>query len=127
MPAELGRQGHEGTERTGGDGRTMATDLAVGGSSPSRRRGERRTARQLRPLLRAGRTVLHDLAIPQSRANGDHLLIGPPECSWSTPKPGAAGRITLAVDGSAWHNGHPLDQTLATVRWEAQQLAHPAT
>src|SRR6266545_3746525 len=34
-----------------------------------------------------------------------------------------AGTITLAVDGTAWHNGHPLDQTLATVRWEAQQLA----
>ena len=29
----------------------------------------------------------------------------------------------LAVDGSAWHNGYPLGQTLATVRWEAQQLA----
>jgi len=27
------------------------------------------------------------------------------------------------VDGSAWHNGHPLDGALATVRWEAQQLA----
>jgi len=41
-------------------------------------RGERRTARKLRPLLRAGWTVLHDVAIPQSRANADHLLIGPP-------------------------------------------------
>jgi hypothetical protein len=32
-------------------------------------RGERGTARALRPLLRAGWTVLHDLAIPHSRAN----------------------------------------------------------
>jgi hypothetical protein len=29
----------------------------------------------------------------------------------------------VALDGSAWHNGHPLAQTLATVRGEAQQLA----
>src|SRR6266540_2959771 len=32
MPVELGRQGREGMGRTRRDGRTMATDLAVGGS-----------------------------------------------------------------------------------------------
>jgi hypothetical protein len=85
-------------------------------------RGERRTARHLRPLLRAGWTVLHDLAIPSSRANGDHLLIGPPGVFLVDSK-AWHGRITQAVDGSAWHNGHPLDQAIATVRWEAQQLA----
>src|SRR6266498_3562016 len=36
MAVELGRQGRGGTERMGGDGRAMATDLAVGGSNPSR-------------------------------------------------------------------------------------------
>jgi hypothetical protein len=66
--------------------------------------------------------VLHDLAIPHSRANGDHLLIGPPGVFLIDSK-AWHGTITLAGDGSAWHNGHPLDQTLATVRWEAQQLA----
>ncbi len=85
-------------------------------------RGERRTARQLRKLVRAGWTVLHDLAIPQSRANGDHLLIGPPGVFLVDSK-AWHGHITMSVDGSASHNGHPLDQTLATVRWEAQQLA----
>ena len=85
-------------------------------------RGERRTARHLRKLALQGWTVLHDLAIPQSRANGDHLLIGPPGVFLVDSK-AWHGRITLAVDGSAWYNGHPLDQTLATVRWEAQQLA----
>src|SRR6266496_624199 len=35
-PVERGRRGRQGTGRTGGDGLTMATDLAVGGSSPSR-------------------------------------------------------------------------------------------
>src|SRR6266508_4597506 len=42
MPVELGRQGRAGTERTGGDGLAMATDLAVGGSSPSRRAPDQR-------------------------------------------------------------------------------------
>jgi Nuclease-related domain len=85
-------------------------------------RGERRTARHLKKLVRAGWTVLHDLAIPQSRANGDHLLIGPPGVFLVDSK-AWRGTITVSVDGSAWHNGHPLDQTLTTVSWEAQQLA----
>ena len=85
-------------------------------------RGERHTARSLRPLVRAGWTVLHDLAIPASRANGDHLLIGPPGVFLVDSK-AWHGRITLGIDGSAWHNGHPLAGALATVRWEAQQLA----
>ena len=85
-------------------------------------RGERRTARALRKLARAGWTVLHDVAVPGSRANGDHLLIGPPGVFLIDSK-AWHGHITQAVDGSAWHNGHPLDQTIATVRWEAQQLA----
>jgi hypothetical protein len=55
-------------------------------------------------------------------AGGDHLLIGPPGVFLIDSK-AWHGSITLAVDGSAWHNGHPLEQTLATVSWEAQQLA----
>jgi Nuclease-related domain len=39
--------------------------------------GERRTARLLGPLERHGWVVLHDLAVPGSRANLDHLVIGP--------------------------------------------------
>jgi hypothetical protein len=84
-------------------------------------RGERRTARRLRPLLREGWTVLHDVAIPASRANGDHVLVGPPGVFLVDSK-AWHGRITLGPDGSAWHNGHPMDGVLETVRWEAQQL-----
>jgi Nuclease-related domain len=43
--------------------------------------GERRTARLLSPLERQGWVVLHDLAVPGSRANIDHLVIGPGGCS----------------------------------------------
>ena len=39
--------------------------------------GERRTARLLAQLERHGWVVLHDLAVPGSRANIDHLAIGP--------------------------------------------------
>jgi hypothetical protein len=39
--------------------------------------GERRTARLLAPLERRGWAVLHDLAISGSKANIDHLVIGP--------------------------------------------------
>jgi Nuclease-related domain len=39
--------------------------------------GERRTARLLAALERHGWVVLHDLALPGSRANLDHLVIGP--------------------------------------------------
>ncbi len=84
-------------------------------------KGERRTARRLRPLLRAGWTVLHDVAIPASRANGDHLLIGPPGVFLVDSK-AWHGHIIMAPDGSAWHNGHPMDGVLETVRWEADQL-----
>ena len=84
--------------------------------------GERRTARALRKLVRQGWTVLHDVAIPGSRANGDHLLIGPPGVFLVDSK-AWHGTITQAIDGQASHNGHPLDQTIATVRWEAEQVA----
>ena len=39
--------------------------------------GERRTARLFAPLERRGWAVLHDLAIPGTAANIDHLVIGP--------------------------------------------------
>jgi hypothetical protein len=39
--------------------------------------GERRTARLLGPLERHGWVILHDLAVPRSRANLDHLAIDP--------------------------------------------------
>ncbi|MEU9837324.1 nuclease-related domain-containing protein [Streptosporangium sp. NPDC048047] len=39
--------------------------------------GERRTARALRRLERAGHLVLHDRALPRGKANVDHLVVGP--------------------------------------------------
>jgi hypothetical protein len=33
------------------------------------------------------------------------------------------GSIHQGADGLAWHNHYPLDRSLETVRWEAQQVS----
>jgi hypothetical protein len=83
-------------------------------------KGERRTARRLRRLGR-GWTVFHDLAIPGSRANADHLVIGPSGVFLIDSKH-YRGRLTLTPEGSLWYGHHPLTGVLATVRWEAAAL-----
>ncbi len=40
--------------------------------------GEERTAAALEPLIAVGFRILHDRRIPRSRANIDHLVVGPP-------------------------------------------------
>src|SRR6266540_3604508 len=83
-------------------------------------KGEQLTARRLRRLGRAW-TVFHDLAIPNSRANADHLVIGPPGVFLIDSKH-YRGRLTLTPEGSLWYGHHPLAGVLATVRWEAAVL-----
>jgi len=41
-------------------------------------KGERKTAAYLEPLLKRGFVVLHDRQLPGTRANLDHIAIGPP-------------------------------------------------
>jgi hypothetical protein len=84
-------------------------------------KGERLTARRLRRLGR-GWTVFHDLAVPGSRANADHLVIGPPGAFLIDSKH-YRGRLTLTPEGSLWYGYHPLASVLATVRWEAAVLS----
>jgi Nuclease-related domain len=83
-------------------------------------KGEQRTARRLRRLGCAW-TVFHDLAIPGSRANADHLAIGPTGVFLIDTK-SYRGRLTLTPEGSLWYGHHPLAGVLATVRWEATVL-----
>jgi hypothetical protein len=82
--------------------------------------GERRTARLLAPLERHGWTILHDLAIPVSPANLDHLAIGPGGVVLVDSKR-YRGRLWLDHDGFLWHGRHPLVSTLRTARWAADQ------
>jgi hypothetical protein len=80
--------------------------------------GERRTARLLDRLTRDGYVIFHDLAVPGSDANVDHLVIGPTGLFVIDSKQWT-GSVHQSADGLAWHNHYPLDRTLAMVRWEA--------
>jgi Nuclease-related domain len=84
--------------------------------------GERRTARLLDRLTRDGYVVFHDLAVPGSPANLDHLVIGPSGVFVIDSKQWT-GSVHQGTDGLVWHNHYPLDRTLETVRWEAQQVS----
>lgn len=81
--------------------------------------GEELTARLLAPLTSLGWVVLHDRRIPGSPANLDHLLVGA-RTVWIVDTKAWRGRIKLLGDGRLWYGRTPLDQILATMRWQAQ-------
>jgi len=83
--------------------------------------GERQTARLLNRLGRDGYVVLHDLAMPGSPANVDHLVIGPSGVFLIDSKQWT-GSVQQGADGLVWHNHYRLDRTLATIRWQAETL-----
>ena len=84
--------------------------------------GEMRTARLLEPLERRGWAVLHDLAVPRSQANIDHLVIGPGGVFVIDSKQ-YRGRLRLDSCGRLWHGRYPLAPTLRAVSFEADQAA----
>ena len=84
--------------------------------------GERRTARLLNPLERHGWVVLHDLAVPGSRANIDHLVIGPGGVFVIDSKH-YRGRLLLDGSGRLWHGRYPLAPTLHAMDFEADRAA----
>jgi Nuclease-related domain len=84
--------------------------------------GERRTARLLGPLEQLGWVVLHDLVDRGSRANIDHLAIGPGGIFVVDSKQ-YRGRLQLDGSGRLWHGRYPLAPTLQAVSLEADQAA----
>jgi hypothetical protein len=88
--------------------------------------GERRTARLLDPLERHGWAVLHDLAVPASRANIDHLVIGPGGVFVVDSKH-YRGRLRLDPSGRLWHGRYSLAPALRAVDFEADQAARVLT
>ena len=82
--------------------------------------GERRTARLLAPLERRGWAVLHDLAIPGSTANIDHLVIGPGGVLVIDSKQ-YRGRLWVDRNGMVWHGRRLLVSGLRRTLWEADQ------
>jgi hypothetical protein len=88
--------------------------------------GERRTARLLCQLERHGWAVLHDLAVPGSRANIDHLVIGPGGVFVIDSKQ-YRGRLQLDRFGRLWHGRYPLAPALGAVSFEADRAAQVLT
>jgi hypothetical protein len=83
--------------------------------------GKRRTARLLDRLTRDGYVVFHDLAVPGSDANLDHLVIGRSGVFVIDTKQWT-GEVRQGADGLVWHNHYCLDRTLEIVRWEADTV-----
>jgi hypothetical protein len=84
--------------------------------------GERRTARLLAGLERHRWVVLHDLAVPGSRANIDHLVIGPGGVFVIDSKQ-YRGRLRIDPSGRLWHGRYPLAPALRAVSFAADQAA----
>ncbi|MFE5730238.1 nuclease-related domain-containing protein [Streptomyces sp. NPDC056528] len=86
--------------------------------------GEQATARMLAPLARRGYAVLHDRAIPGSRANLDHLIAGPAGVLLIDSKNWRSKTARVTLTGGLLRYGR-YDQTkaLRTVVWEAEQAA----
>ena len=83
--------------------------------------GERHVACLLEPLVRQGWGVQHDLRVPGSKANIDHVVIGPPGVFVIDTKH-YRGRLRLSHDGLLWHGRTFLAPTLSATRWEADKL-----
>lgn len=82
--------------------------------------GERRTAAILSGLAAAGYVVLDDLAIPGSKANIDHVVIGPSGVVVVETK-AYTGRLQLS-DGTLWHGRFPLRRELSAAQFEADKV-----
>jgi hypothetical protein len=83
--------------------------------------GERHVARLLTPLDANGWTVLHDLRVPGSAANIDHVVIGLPGVFVVDAKR-YRGPLWLSHDGGLWHGRYPLAAALSATRWEADKV-----
>jgi hypothetical protein len=83
--------------------------------------GERHVARLLDPLVAHGWAVHHDLRVPGSNANVDHLLVGPPGVFVVDAKH-YSGHLRLSPQGQLWHGRALLAPTLSVTRWEAERL-----
>jgi Nuclease-related domain len=85
-------------------------------------RGERATARLLRRLARRGYAVFHDVGIPGTPANADHLLIGPAGVVLVDSKR-YTGTVSQTPDGRVWHNHYPMDQQLRALCLETEAIS----
>ncbi|MFE9391683.1 nuclease-related domain-containing protein [Streptomyces sp. NPDC006784] len=86
--------------------------------------GERATARLLAPLVGEGWSLLHDRALPGSRANVDHLVISPTGVVLVPDSKRWSARYELAVwEGRLWHGGRDVTDRLNGLRHETAAVA----
>ncbi|MDP4511842.1 nuclease-related domain-containing protein [Nonomuraea turcica] len=85
--------------------------------------GERATARRLRSLELAGYTVLHDRAVPRSRANIDHLVIGPTGVFVVDSKKWDRRTTIRSGGGALWVGRTPIDKITRSVAFEARAVS----
>jgi hypothetical protein len=84
--------------------------------------GERATARLLHRLERHGYTCFHDVAIPGTPANADHVVIGPGGVVLIDAKR-YTGRVWQTPDGRVWHNQYPMDRALRSLWFETAAIS----
>lgn len=82
--------------------------------------GEERLGLALDALEDHGYHVFHDLGIPRSKANIDHLVIGPTGVFVIDSK-NYSGTLTWSKN-TLWHGRFPLTKKLSTIRWEAGKV-----
>lgn len=119
-----GQVGHGGAGRSAGDrsARLRAEaerKLRLAEAYDRGRVGEEHTEVLLQALP-DGFRALHDRAIPGSRANIDHIVIGPTGVFVIDSK-NYSGRISVGK-GTVWSGRQPLTKKLQTTAWEAQQI-----
>jgi hypothetical protein len=81
---------------------------------------ERRTARALDRLSRAGYTVLHDRVLPDSAGNIDHLVLGP-SGAWVIESDAHRGPLRQDRAG-LWAGRVPLRAELALIQWMGDEI-----
>ncbi|MDH6128658.1 nuclease-related domain-containing protein [Kitasatospora sp. GP82] len=88
--------------------------------------GEETTARILAPLTTRGWTILHDRSIPGSKANLDHIAIGPrgqavviDSRRWSA----ASGATVHMSNGRLWCGLHDRTRAVQTLLWETRTVS----
>ncbi|MDW3214975.1 MAG: nuclease-related domain-containing protein [Ilumatobacteraceae bacterium] len=86
--------------------------------------GERRIAAVL-DRLPTEYVVFHDLQLPNSKANVDHLVIGPTGI-WAVDSKNYSNPVTIGSGkgaGMLWTGRRPLTKTIETSIWEASVVA----
>jgi hypothetical protein len=85
--------------------------------------GEQATASLLRPLTRRGYTVLHDRALGNSRANVDHLVIGPHGVAILDSKNWNKNTRIRARGGHVWVGRTHGDKVVSGLQFEREKVA----